>query len=75
MFGRGGESVDGVMTWDKKFVYAQLLAIECKAPGRKSKVTANQQAFLDAVQEHGGISIVADCLEDVQPYLDRAEVQ
>ena len=52
-----------------------LLAIECKAPGKKKNVTVKQQAFLDAVTEHGGIAIVADCLEDVTPYLERAKVQ
>ncbi len=52
-----------------------MLAIEVKAPGKKANVTDNQQAFLDAITEHGGISIVADSLEDIQPYLDRAKVQ
>ena len=35
----------------------------------------NQTRFLWSVIDHGGIAIVADCLEDVAPYLDRAEVQ
>ena len=48
-----------------------LLAIEVKAPGKKGNVTAKQQAFLDAIEEHGGISIIADDLSDVLPYLDR----
>ncbi len=52
-----------------------LLAIECKAPGKKGNVTDKQQAFLDAITEHGGIAIVADSLEDIQPYLDRAIAQ
>ena len=52
-----------------------LLAIECKAPGKKAKVTDKQQAFLDAIEEHGGIAVVADSLEDIEPYLDRAKAQ
>ena len=35
----------------------------------------NQARYLWAVQDHGGIAIVADCLEDVEPYLDSVEVQ
>ena len=56
----------------------RFLAIEVKASGRKNKagaVTAPQLSFLQAVNEHGGIGIVADCLEDVAPYLDNMEVQ
>ena len=34
-----------------------------------------QARFLFAFREHGGIAIVADSLEDIQPYLDRVEVQ
>ena len=52
-----------------------VLAIECKAPGKKGNVTANQQAFLDAIEAHGGIALVADSLEDIEPYLDRAIAQ
>ncbi len=52
-----------------------LLGVECKAPGRKSKVTHAQSQFLAAVEQAGGIPIVADCLEDVAPYLNRVEVQ
>ncbi len=54
---------------------AVILAIEVKAPGKKANVTDKQQAFLDAIEEHGGIAIVADSLEDIEPYLDRAEAQ
>ena len=56
----------------------RFLAIEVKAPGRKNKagaVTAPQMSFLQAVNDHGGIAIVADCLEDVAPYLDKVEIQ
>ena len=53
----------------------RLLAIEVKAPGRKSKVTHAQARFLAAIKDHGGIAIVADCLEDVEPYLDRVAAQ
>ncbi len=51
------------------------IAIEVKAPGKKANVTDKQQAFLDAIEEHGGIAIVADSLEDIEPYLDRAIAQ
>ncbi len=52
-----------------------LLAIEVKAPGKKANVTDKQQAFLDAIEEHGGIAVVADSLEDLEPYLDRVNVE
>ena len=54
---------------------AVILAIECKAPGKKANVTDKQQAFLDAIENHGGIALVADSLEDIEPYLDRAIAQ
>lgn len=53
----------------------RLLAIECKATGKKGNVSKAQRRFLDEVEDHGGIAIVADCLEDIQEYLDRAVVQ
>ncbi len=52
-----------------------VLAIEVKAPGKKGNVTDKQRAFLDSFEEHGGIAIVADSLEDIEPYLDRVEAQ
>ena len=36
-----------------------------------SKREKKQARFLWAVEDHGGIAIVADCLEDVGPYLER----
>ena len=55
--------------------YVAVLAIEVKAPGKKANVSHEQTHFLAAVEEHGGIAIVADCLEDVAPFLNRVEVQ
>lgn len=46
-----------------------------KVSNKNDRVTAKQQAFLDAVEQHGGISIVADCLEDIAPYFERVDVQ
>ena len=61
--------------WIGLEMYPVFLAIECKAPGKKANVTDKQQAFLDAIEEHGGTAVVADSLEDIEPYLDRAEAQ
>ncbi len=52
----------------------RLLAIEVKAPGKKTNVSHAQAHFLAAIEKHGGIAIVADDLSDVAPYLDRVEV-
>jgi len=38
----------------------QFLAIETKAPGKASTVTANQQRNIDAINKHGGWAIVVD---------------
>lgn len=40
-------------------------AIECKAKGKKSKVTELQKLHLDLIRKSGGKAIVADCLWDV----------
>lgn len=42
----------------------QFLAVECKM-GR-NKPSEDQQRFLDSVQEHGGLAIVAYSVEDVE---------
>ncbi len=71
LFGKRDNEDDSVET-----IYLfQLLAIEVKAPGKKSNVTDKQRAFLYAIEEHGGIAIVADSLEDIEPYLDRVIAQ
>ena len=56
--------------------YFEVVCHKChgeKVISKKKKPTAKQQAFLDAVTEHGGIAIIADDLSDVLPYLDRVE--
>lgn len=40
-------------------------AVECKAKGKKSKVTELQKFHLDLIRRSGGKAIVADCLWDV----------
>ena len=41
------------------------LALERKAEGKKSNVTANQQKFLDTINEHGGRAYVISCDADI----------
>ena len=43
----------------------QLFAIECKAPGNIGRTSADQAAFLDAVEKRSAVAIIADRLEDV----------
>jgi hypothetical protein len=42
-----------------------MLCIEAKKAGAKAKVTANQQKFIDNVNERGGIGVVVSCQEDL----------
>lgn len=42
---------------------AQFIAIEVKTP--TGLVTKAQQHFIDTVNQHGGLGIIARCLEDV----------
>ena len=81
---------------DKYLKDVTLLAVECKAPGKKKNLQAvldedlgedgilfqklserdkGQAIFLFAIRDHGGIAVVADCLEDVESYLDRVKVE
>lgn len=41
-----------------------FFAIEAKAPGKKYRVSANQQNHLDSINGADGWGIVADCEED-----------
>lgn len=41
------------------------LCVECKAPGKRASVRVAQDQFLTAWRQHGGIAIVAECVEDV----------
>ena len=42
-----------------------FLAIEVKAEGKKSNVTANQQKFLDTINGNNGKVFVVSCEEDI----------
>jgi len=42
-----------------------MICIEAKKAGAKSKVTANQQKFIDNVNERGGLGVVVSCQEDL----------
>lgn len=42
-----------------------FIAVEAKKFGAKSKVTANQQKFIDNVNERGGVGVVVSCQEDL----------
>jgi len=44
----------------------RLVAIECKTPARRNRVTAAQRAFLAAVEAAGGIAIVADGVDAIE---------
>lgn len=52
---------------------AAPLAVECKVGDNQP--TAEQEYFLEAWEQAGGVSIVARRLEDLQPYLQRMVVQ
>ncbi len=46
------------------------LIIEVKAPGKKHKTRASQKRFLAAAADVGATHVVADCIEDIYPFLD-----
>ena len=50
-----------------------FIAIETKAPGKLSHVTANQQRVIDAIREHGGLALVVDSVDSLQVVLDTLE--
>ena len=47
----------------------QFVAIECKAPGKTSRVSMLQQMYIDEVNVRGGYAFVADSLETVKQKL------
>lgn len=47
-----------------------FVGIETKAPGKLSRITANQKKELDAIADHGGVSILADNATTVKEALD-----
>lgn len=46
----------------------RFLAVECKRPG--GKLTATQRAFLDGVQEAGGVGLLIDDVKELDRELD-----
>ena len=50
---------DIIICWNGQFV-----AVECKAPGKRSTVTPLQQRNLDTISECGGRAIVVTSLEE-----------
>lgn len=56
---------DIIACWDGKF-----LAIETKAPGKKSTLTANQEHNINLINGCGGIAVVVDDVEQVKEILD-----
>lgn len=59
---------DFICCWKGRFI-----AIETKAPGKLSQVTANQQRVIDAIREHGGLALVVDSVDSLQVVLDLME--
>ncbi len=47
----------------------QFLAIEVKRPDGSYKATEDQRLFLEAIHNHGGLSGIATCVEDVDKIL------
>ena len=41
-------------------------AVEVKAPGKKNTLTEYQRNFLENIKSIGGVTVIADCLEDIQ---------
>ena len=51
----------------------RLLAVECKAP-KTGRLTEPQINFLDCINRHGGVAIVADGLDSLMKQLKEREV-
>jgi hypothetical protein len=47
-----------------------FLAIETKAPGKLSNVTANQQRVIDEIKSHGGLALVVDSVDSLIPTIE-----
>lgn len=45
----------------------RFIAIETKAPGKLSTVTPNQQRVIDEIREYGGLALVIDNVESLEP--------
>lgn len=44
-----------------------FIAIETKAPGKLGNVTPNQQRVIDEIKEHGGLALVVDSVDSLEP--------
>ena len=62
---KGSSDILGIATSDKSF--GRFLAIEVK--DHNGVVSEEQQKFIDAVNDHGGIAFVARSLGEVVEYL------
>lgn len=47
-----------------------FIAIETKAPGKLSNVTANQQRVIDEIKAHGGLALVVDSVDSLIPTIE-----
>lgn len=47
-----------------------FIAIETKAPGKLSNVTANQQRVIDEIKSHGGLALVVDNVDSLIPTIE-----
>lgn len=47
----------------------KFVAIETKAPGKKSNTTPNQQARIQEITDSGGVAIVVDNVKDLDALL------
>ena len=48
----------------------RMLAVETKAPGKRSNTTENQKRVLNAISEHGGLAVVVDDVSQLVEVLD-----
>lgn len=47
-----------------------FIAIETKAPGKLSNITANQQRVIDEIKSHGGLALVVDSVDSIVPTIE-----
>jgi hypothetical protein len=47
-----------------------FIAIETKAPGKLSNVTANQQRVISEIKAHGGLALVVDSIDSIIPIIE-----
>jgi hypothetical protein len=47
-----------------------FIAIETKAPGKLSNVTANQQRVINEIKAHGGLALVVDSIDSIVPIIE-----